>query len=289
MGQAAQSVALLLMEHVRAPFTGPVLGYGIQAMNIGFEGTLRMFAAVGLQPDPAGMTDPPPPSEYIDFERLVRLMGLGELQTLDVSDYEGAEIVADLNLPVPPELRGRFGWIIDGGTMEHVFDVRQGMQNTADMLRPGGRAIHISPANNYVNHGFTQLSPAFYHGYYAANGFDDVRGIMIVQPRANMVTTDWNFLQYDHATMGGLDAMLCSEETQIAIYFSARKTAASTSDRVPDQAQRERRREGRAGLPYQLVISHGAGQPAVQPLPSPPPATAEPVHALVHVGFGSAR
>lgn len=287
MGQAAQSVALLLMEHVRSPFTGPVLGYGIQAMNIGFEGTLRMFAAVGLEPDPAGMTDPPPPTEYIGFDRLVRLMGLGELATLDVSDYEGAEIVADLNLPVPSELTGRFGWIIDGGTMEHVFDVRQGMQNTADMLRPGGRAIHISPANNYVNHGFTQLSPAFYHEYYAANGFDDVHGILIVQPRANMVTTDWNFVQYDHPTMGGLDAMLCSQTTQIAIYFSARKNAASTSDRVPAQAQRTRRREGRGGLPYQLVISHGAGQPAVQPLRPPPPTAGAAVHALVHVGFGS--
>jgi hypothetical protein len=276
------------MEHVRAPFEGPVLGYGIQSMNIGFEGALRMFAAVGLQPDPAGMTDPPAPTEYIDFARFVRLMGLGKLETLDVSDYEGAEIVADLNLPVPPELKGRFGWIIDGGTMEHVFDVRQGMRNTADMLRPGGRAIHISPANNYVNHGFTQLSPAFYHEYYVANGFDDVRGILILQPRANMITTEWNFVQYDHATMGGLDAMLCSAETQIAIYFSARKTAASTSDRVPAQAQRLRRAEGRAGLPYQLVISHGAGQPAVQPLPPPPPVPAAGVHALVHVGFGTA-
>ena len=129
---------------------------------------------------------------------------------------------------MPRELVGRYGTIVDGGTMEHVFDIRQGMKNTADMLRPGGRAVHISPANNYVNHGFVQLSPALYHDYYLENGFDDVRGIMIVQSRAEGLSSDWNLFAYDHSTMGGANSMLCSEDTQLAVYFSARKNAAST-------------------------------------------------------------
>ena len=286
MGQPAQSVALLLMEHVREPFTGPVLAYGKQAMNIGFEGTLRMFEALHLEPDPAGLLDPPPAAEYIDFERLVRMLGLGELQTLDVSAYEGAEIIADLNVPVPPELKDRFGWIIDGGTMEHVFDIRQGMRNTADMLRAGGRAVHITPSNNYVNHGFVQVSPALYHDYYVANGYEDPRGILIVQPRADILTTAWNLIEYDHAAMGGANSIFCTEETQMAVYFSARKTPASTSHRIPAY-----RGEPRAdGSHYQFVITHGNAQPMLQPITADDVfGTVGAIHDVVHVGFGSGR
>jgi SAM-dependent methyltransferase len=282
MGQPAQSIALLLMEHLRAPFAGPVLSYGKQAMNIGYDGTLKMLASLGIAPHADGMRNPPPPDEYIDFARLFSLLGLGELQTLDVSAYEGAEIIADLNLPVPPELIGRFGLIVDGGTMEHVFDIRQGMKNTADMLRPGGRAVHISPMNNYVNHGFVQLSPALYHDYYAANGFDDLRGIVIAQPRAEILSTDWNFVEYDHAAMRGDDSIFCSEETQMAIYFSAQKNPASTSDRVPARSSR-----GVAG--YQFVISHGAGKPNIRQISEHDPGATMPAHEIVHVGFGSGR
>jgi hypothetical protein len=270
------------MEHLRAPFAGPVLSYGKQAMNVGYDGTLKMLATLGIVPHPDGMVDPPPPDEYIDFARLFRLLGLGELQTLDVSAYEGAEIIADLNLPVPLELTSRFGLIVDGGTMEHVFDIRQGMKNTADMLLPGGRAVHISPMNNYVNHGFVQLSPSLYQDYYAANGFDDLRGIVIAQPRAEILSTDWNFVEYDHATMCGENSIFCSEETQMAIYFSARKNAASTSDRVPAQSSR-------GGTGYQFVISHGAGQPKIQQISEHDPGPNVPAHELVHVGFGSGR
>jgi hypothetical protein len=285
MASPAQSVALLLMEHVREPFVGPVLVYGKQAMNVGFEGMLKMFQAVGLQPDPAGLDDPPPAGEYIDFARLIKLMGLGELRTLDVSAYEGAEIIADLNLPVPAELRGRFGWIVDGGTMEHVFDIRQGMKNTADMLRAGGRAVHLSPTNNYVNHGFVQLSPAFYHDYYVANGFDDVRGILVVQPRADILGVPWNLFEYEHATMGGMNAMLCSEGTQLAVYFSARKNAGSTSDRVPVQSP-PTRAEQPPSAAYQFLITHDAAKLNLESLVEPAPQGRVPIHELVHIGFG---
>ena len=112
------------------------------------------------------------------------------------------------------------------------------------MLRAGGRVVHMSPSNNYVNHGFVQLSPAFYHDYYVANGYEDVRArIMVVQPRADILTTEWNLLQYDHAVMGGVDSLFCTGETMMAVYFSARKTAASTSDRVPVSSPVARRGE----------------------------------------------
>jgi hypothetical protein len=43
----------------------------------------------------------------------------------------------------------------------------------AKMCRIGGRIIHVSPANNFCNHGFWQLSPELFFSLYSdRNGFD---------------------------------------------------------------------------------------------------------------------
>jgi hypothetical protein len=262
MALPAQIVALLLSEHAREPFAGPVLTYGKQRTNFSYAGALWMFESLGLQPHPAGMADPPAANEQIDFARLAGLMGLGEPYTLDATD---------LNAPVQAELRGLFGLIVDAGALEHVFDIRQGMMNTADLLRPGGRAVHVAPVNNHVNRGYVQLSPTFFHDYYVANGFADVRGTMIVQPRAGSDAQRWNFFPYEHAVMGGVNSMFCSGETQLGVFYSARKTAESTSAGVPLQSYFARLNEGKAALPYQFIVSYDPAQPHVRQFTDPEP------------------
>jgi hypothetical protein len=261
MALPAQVVALLLSDHAREPFAGPVLAYGEQRTNFSYDGALWMFESLGLQPHADGLSDPPPDGVPVDFARLVRLMGLGELQTLD----------ADLNAPVPGELAGRFGLIVDGGALEHIFDLRQGMRNTADMLRLGGRVVHVSPVNNYVNRGLVQFSPTFFHDYYVANGFGDVRGIMITQPRGMTSAKRWDLFQYDHSTIGGVNSLFCTGETQLAVYFTARKQAGSTSERVPMQSYFTRMSEGKAALPYQFVVSYGPVEAKIAPISDPEP------------------
>ena len=262
MALPAQIVALLLSEHAREPFSGPVLAYGPQAANFSYGDALWMFESLGLQPHAAGTLDPPPAGEPIDFARLAALMGLGELSTLDAGD---------LNEPVPAKLRGRFGLVVDGGALERVFDIRQGMMNTADLLRPGGRAVHLSPVNNFVNRGYVQFSPTFFHDYYIANGFDDVRGTMIARPRDGGDVQRWNLFPYDHATMAGVNSMFCSGETQLAAVFSARKTAASTSQHVPLQSYFARLNEGKPALPYQFIVNYDPARPSVRQFSDPEP------------------
>jgi len=170
---------------------------------------------------------------------------------------------------VAPELLNRFGTIIDGGTLEHVFDLRQGMKNTADMLRVGGRAVHITPVNNYVNHGFVQVSQTFFHDYYEANGFEDVHGIMIVHPRDDVFVTRWNFFDYQPEAMGGTNSMMCSGETMLAVYFSAEKNANSTSDKIPIQSAFARAHNQVAAPMNQFLITHDENHPQVRQLAEP--------------------
>ena len=93
------------------------------------------------------------------------------VDSLDVSDYEGAKIIADLNKPLPEELHGKYDLVIDGGTMEHILDVKQVLDNIVLALLPGGRVMHLSPTSNFIGHGFYSFSPELFYHYYGMNLF----------------------------------------------------------------------------------------------------------------------
>src|SRR5690606_14323808 len=100
-------------------------------------------------------------------------LGATHLDAVDASDYEGASIVFDMNRPAPASLRGRFTLLVDGGTLEHIFDVPQALRNVASMLRVGGHFVSINGTNNFMGHGFYQFSPElFFRVFCAENGFE---------------------------------------------------------------------------------------------------------------------
>src|SRR4051794_39715241 len=68
------------------------------------------------------------------LEPLLELLGAREIVALDASDYEAADLVHDLNEPVPRDLHGRFSLVFDGGTIEHVFDVATVLRNYMAMV-----------------------------------------------------------------------------------------------------------------------------------------------------------
>ena len=99
---------------------------------------------------------------------------------MDLSDFEGAEIIHDLNHPVPKELHGRFDVIYDGGTTEHVFDVARCMDNLNAMLAPGGVLISCAPGNNWFAHGFYQFGPELVYSYWKHGcGYDVLDCVML--------------------------------------------------------------------------------------------------------------
>jgi hypothetical protein len=99
-------------------------------------------------------------------------LGTIELAVLDYSDYEGATLIHDLNQPVPEAWHQCFDAVIDGGTLEHVFDVREALANVMRLTAVGGRVFLSSPANNLCGHGLYQFSPELMFRVFApAHGF----------------------------------------------------------------------------------------------------------------------
>ena len=73
---------------------------------------------------------------------------------------------------MPSTLNNSYDCILDGGTIEHVFNAPIAFASVMQMIRPGGLFIATTMANNYCGHGFYQFSPElFYRMFSEVNGF----------------------------------------------------------------------------------------------------------------------
>jgi hypothetical protein len=98
----------------------------------------------------------------------------------DHSDYEGATFVHDFNQPIPAEHHGCYTLAYDGGSIEHIFNTKEVIENMNAMLRVGGSLIVHSQCNGAAAHGFYQLSPEFFYSVLSShNGFDDTHVFLV--------------------------------------------------------------------------------------------------------------
>jgi hypothetical protein len=104
---------------------------------------------------------------YFCDEILKSYLGATNVDSIDISNNDGATIIHDLNFPVERKLVNKYESIIDLGTSEHVFNVSQAIINYSDMVSTGGQIIHVLPADNFNGHGFYQFSPELFFSLYS--------------------------------------------------------------------------------------------------------------------------
>jgi hypothetical protein len=182
--------------------------------------------------------------ELIMDSELFRLLGVPKVLALDHSDYEGAEIIHDLTKPVPPELHGCADFILDGSTLDNVFDPAMVMRNFTAMLRPGGRLI---TTNVYSNHyePYVILPPLWFLDYCVVNAFADCKVYILtyasppdaeagrpVADAVNVFTIDIDALLDPKGVVSAFDA-----PGMMATVVIAEKGPNSTSDVAPAQQQ----------------------------------------------------
>lgn len=127
-------------------------------------------------------------------ERFFEKIGFPGIETLDANDYEfpngGPIRVHDLNLPVPRDLRERYGFIYDGGTTEHVFNVPVALENLFHMLKPGGRLIGVHPLNGMPGHGMYQFSAELIYGFWVRRARCKVIAVRAYSQRSRFFERD---------------------------------------------------------------------------------------------------
>ena len=122
-----------------------------------FKKLSRMF---GIQVDETLNT--------MDSYDFFRLIGVENVSALDYSAYEGADIVFDLNADtLPNQYREKFDLVIDGGTLEHVFNQYNALNNINALVAEGGYVYHMLPCAGWVDHGFYSFSPTYFEDVYA--------------------------------------------------------------------------------------------------------------------------
>jgi SAM-dependent methyltransferase len=107
-------------------------------------------------------------------ELLNQYFGATNVESIDNSAYEKATHIHNMNEPLPQNLYGKFDTVIDGGCLEHIFNVPQALRNCSLLCKQGGQIIHILPANNFCGHGFWQFSPELFFSLYSTeNGYGE--------------------------------------------------------------------------------------------------------------------
>ena len=100
--------------------------------------------------------------------------GASQVDSIDFSGYEGASIIHDMNFPLPEHVRGRYDTVIDGGCVEHIYNVPQALLNCSECCKAGAQILHMLPASNCCGHGFWQFSPELFFSLYSdEHGYAD--------------------------------------------------------------------------------------------------------------------
>ena len=256
MGIDATLAYFIARTTLRAGVSGSVCTLGVQDLRADDRQIAAALAAAGHDAPGAGPD-------------LFARLGFDRVETLDVSSYEGCTHLVDLNDPgVPVSLRERFDVVYNGGTLEHVFDVRAALRNIFELLRVGGIAIHVVPSCGWLDHGFYQISPTLLTDYYGANHFEllDARVLACTGPDAYVVRS------YHPDAIDG-----SGTGRRVLFYAAVRKRAASTWAVIPHQ-RHYAALHGLAcagdPLPYEIPFHIRAGVPldlpgARQTLPRP--------------------
>lgn len=120
-------------------------------------------------------------------EELFHVLGADDVESMDKTSYEGAVIIHDLNLPVPEQLKEKYDVVLDGGSLEHIFNFPVALKQCMEMLKIGGHYIGLTPCNNYTGHGFYQFSPElFLRAFSPENGFETLDIVLYEEDGVNI-------------------------------------------------------------------------------------------------------
>ena len=149
------------------------------------------------------------------------------VHSMDLSDYEDASIIHDLNKPITADLIESFDLVWDGGTLEHVFNFPTALCSAMRMVKIGGHLVLRTPANNQCGHGFYQFSPElFFRVLVPEYGFKLLRIYMTGKGGPYHVA--------DPATVKGRVELLNSEGAMLMVH--ARKIAPVRDTISPQQS-----------------------------------------------------
>lgn len=240
MGIDPHHALLIIREHAYRPLPETVHMIGRQTVRLTPDRMMELCRSCGVTPEnitprfdretrlakQTGATD------YITDETFFKMLGVENILAIDHSDYEGADIILDLNKPIPEEYHETVDFVFGGSVCDNVFDPAMYLRNISALLKKGGIFIDQNIITDHY-HPYAILPPAWYFDFFVLNQYSDCK-IYVIECAATMniygldvgkkFSNIWNFPARDAATANG-------------ILVIAEKGENSTNDRTPIQDQ----------------------------------------------------
>lgn len=189
MGINGLSARMLLAEHKYRPITGKLVTIGRQSIGLTGEemdstliecGVPKRHHAYEIDTKTVGVSRERP---YITQESFFASFCDAKVISVDVSDYEQAEIVHDMQDDLPEGCRGIADFIFNGSCLDNIFDPAAAIRNMSRMLKPEGRVYHFEQGNSHPT-AYLKFSADWFMDYYALNQYADCKVYIVDQPNS---------------------------------------------------------------------------------------------------------
>lgn len=105
-------------------------------------------------------------NNLMDTKDYFRSKGFSSVKTIDVN--ERADLKIDLNFPIIKKYHEVADWVINFGTLEHIFNVAEAVSNAYRMLKVSGIVVNIAPFSIW-DHGYYNFNPKFFDEFFLRN------------------------------------------------------------------------------------------------------------------------
>lgn len=108
---------------------------------------------------------------FVSDEVVLKAIGFDTVDVADYSSYDGAAITLDLNgMNVTDENKEEYDFVLDAGTIEHVYNIPNALANVFNLLKVGGKFVFYVPFRH--DRGllaYYGINPALLFDYFVAN------------------------------------------------------------------------------------------------------------------------
>lgn len=130
----------------------------------------------------------------------------------------------------------KFDFIYDGGSLEHVFNITQGLKNLTYLVKKDGYIMHLLPANNYIDHGFYSFNPTLLKDYYIQNNFKIIEFFLIKQNYNLKENHTWYVYEYNEEQIKDYDKWNW-KNNRMLLWVIAKKNSNSKKVIYPTQSK----------------------------------------------------
>jgi SAM-dependent methyltransferase len=233
---------MILKEHKYRPITGEVVLIGRQTVLLTVEEAFALIASEGVElrsdflHEIDKSTVGSDVAQYITDQSFFSMFSDAKVIALDVSDYEAADIIHDLNTELPAKYESVADFIFNGSCLDNMFDPATAIKSISKMLKPHGRIFHLEHGSP-IQGAFLCYSPEWFFDFYAINNYSDCQNFVCTF--GSSLVNDWEVFRWKPYYFENGHLKASSSSIFIGDFINiviAEKGASSTDSQTPIQS-----------------------------------------------------